>query len=207
MGDMDSEKRNDVIEDVRSRDLKGTGVLLIITGSAGLVGVILWMLGVFSVNMNGVMKYISASVMGFLFLVFVLSGFNALKKSKAAAADAVRKSEKRDEIMKWFLGEYDDVKIDEAIKAAADQQEEAEEASQEGSGTSLAEEETEDPDETEDEAEAEDEAEDEALDIEENEKYFERTGFIRGRISERFLELDEELLSDIIDSIYTEIFG
>lgn len=193
----------------KASDLKASGVVLIATGGIGLLAVVLWGLNIIPMRMQGIMKYISVSVMGFLFLVFLISGFNALKRSRSASADAVRENEKKEEILKWFLSEYTAEKIDEAIA----EEETSEEASVETS-EEIPEEITEediDADDhegsVEDDESDEDDEYDEDDESEENELYFERTGFIGKKISERFLELDEALLSDIIDSLYSEIFG
>ncbi len=221
MGEESGETRKSVTMGQKASDLKASGVVLVATGSIGFLGVVLWGLNVIPMRMQGIMKYISVGVMGFLFLVFLISGFNALKRSKSAAADAVRENEKREEILKWFLSEYTAEKIDEAIAAGETEAEEAsgEAEAEEASGeipedASEEEEITEEPEEDIDaedfEGSGEDDESDEIDDDaepDENELYFERTGFIGKKISERFLEVDEALLSDIIESLYSEIFG
>ena len=212
MGEESGETRKSVTMGQKASDLKASGVVLVATGSIGFLGVVLWGLNVIPMRMQGIMKYISVGVMGFLFLVFLISGFNALKRSKSAAADAVRENEKREEILKWFLSEYTAEKIDEAIAAGETEAEEAsgeipEDASEE---EEITEEPEEDIDAEDFEGSGEDDESDEIDDDaepDENELYFERTGFIGKKISERFLEVDEALLSDIIESLYSEIFG
>jgi len=217
MGESGNENKSLMTMEQKAGELRSSGYVLIAVGSVGLLAVILALSGVFSISLQGVMKYISGGVMGFLFLVFLLSGFGALKRSKKAALDAGREKEKRDEILKWFLSEYDAEKIDESLTGPEEEENtkgETEEVSgdetEESSGEETEEksgDEAEESSEDEEETEEDEEEEYAGALTDENEKYFERTAFMRERISERFLELDEALLSDITDRLYTEIFG
>ncbi len=157
----DKVRSDNVTLSQKAEDLKSSGYTLLIVGIIGALIEILWVLGVFPMTMSGLMKYISIGVMGILFAVFIISGVKAMKKSKEIAMDAVRENEKREEIIKWFTGEYDSEGIDKNFDLRED----------------------------------------------ENDLYFERTDFMRERITERFLELDEALLSDIIERLYTELYG
>lgn len=213
MGESGNEKNGLMTMDQKAGELRSSGFVLIAVGFVGLMAVVLALTGVIPLNLHGVMRYISGGVMGFLFLVFLLSGFGALKRSKRAALDAERENEKRDEILKWFLSEYDAEKIDESLAVSEEEGPEEEEENSEdeeeessGDGSEDETEESSEDEEAENPEEDETEESSEAL-TDENEKYFERTAFMRDRISERFLELDEALLSDITDRLYAEIFG
>ena len=43
-------------------------------------------------------------------------------------------------------------------------------------------------------------------DAEDNDLYYERTDNIRQKISERFMDIDESLMSELVDDIYAELF-
>ena len=145
----------------KAEDLRSSGYTLLIVGVVGAVAMILWIAGVIPLQMAGLMKYISMSVMGLLFVLFIVSGIKALLKAKKTAGEAVRENEKREEIINWFLSEYDSDSID----AGFDER------------------------------------------IDENDLYFERTDLMKEKIMERFLELDEALLSDIFERLYTKLYG
>ncbi len=144
----------------KASDLKSSGYTLLAVGLIGAVLLILVITGVFSFAMGGVMKYISYSVMGLLFAVFIVSGIRSLSKAKTVAEDAVREKEKKEEILAWFRSTYDA----KAIDALADP---------DGDGTDL---------------------------------YFARAACMKEKIGERFMEVDEALMNDLIEQLYTELF-
>ena len=145
----------------KAEDLRTSGYTLLIVGSIGAIAIILWIVGVIPIRMAVPMKYIAMSVMGLLFAVFIVCGIKALKDAKTTAGEAVRENEKSEEIINWFLGEYDKETIDAVFDSR----------------------------------------------IDDNLLYFERTDLMREKIMERFLELDETLLSDIIERLYTKLYG
>lgn len=145
----------------KAEDLKSSGYTLLIVGIIGAAAMILWIAGVIPIAMYGLMKYMSMGVMGCLFVLFIVSGIKALKGAKKTAGEAVRENEKREEIINWFLKEYDR----ETIDASFDERED------------------------------------------ENDLYFERTDLMKEKITGRFMELDEALLSDIIERLYTKLYG
>ncbi len=161
MEDNNEKKNGGVTLSQKAEDLRSSGYTLLVVGAIGALAEILWIAGIIPITMQGIMKYISMGVMGFLFAIFIISGINALKKSKETAQDALRENEKREEIIKWFTGEFDKDRIDSDLDLSED----------------------------------------------ENDLYFERSDFIREKITERFLELDDALLSDIIERLYTEFYG
>lgn len=144
----------------KANDLRTSGYTLLIVGAVGVAVLLLIAAGVFPVGMAGIMKYISYAVMGTLFIVFVVSGVHSLIKAKNVAEDAVRENEKRDEIMEWFINEYDGDKIDAAVNSDAG----------------------------------------------DNDLYYDRVDFMKDRINERFMDLDEGFTADMIERIYTELF-
>ncbi|MBR5376204.1 MAG: hypothetical protein IK139_02885 [Lachnospiraceae bacterium] len=145
----------------KAEDLKSSGYTLLIVGTIGAAVMILWVAGVIPLAMRGPMKYISMAVMGCLFLLFIISGIKALKGAKQTEGEAERENEKREEIINWFLGEYDRQTLDESFDDRED----------------------------------------------ENDLYFERTDLMKEKITGRFMELDEALLSDIIERLYTKLYG
>ncbi len=161
MEDNNEKKNGGVTLSQKAEDLRSSGYTLLVVGAIGALAEILWIAGIIPITMQGIMKYISMGVMGFLFALFIISGINALKRAKETAQDALRENEKREEIIRWFTGEFDRDRIDSDLDLSED----------------------------------------------ENDLYFERSDFIRERITERFLELDDALLSDIIERLYTEYYG
>ncbi|MCR5650594.1 MAG: hypothetical protein K6F86_05375 [Lachnospiraceae bacterium] len=145
----------------KAYDLKTSGYTLLIVGVIGAAAMILWIAGVIPIRMGVPMKYISMGVMTCLFVLFIISGVKALSGAKRIASDAVRENEKREEIINWFLGEYDKETLDSSFNP----------------------------------------------EIDENDLYFERTDLMKEKIMGRFMELDEALLSDIIERLYTKLYG
>ena len=146
--------------DEKAADLKSSGYTLLSVGIAGIIVIILMAAGVFPVNMTGIMKYISYSVMGLLFAIFIISGWRAMIRSKKVSEDAVRENDQRDEIMDWFVDEYDGETIDKLVNP----------------------------------------------DTDDNDLYFDRTEFMKAKISERFMDLDDGFMADIIERLYSELF-
>ena len=146
--------------DEKAADLKSSGYTLLSVGIAGIIVIILMAAGVFPVNMTGIMKYISYSVMGLLFAIFIISGWRAMIRSKKVSEDAVRENDQRDEIMNWFVDGYDGETIDKLVNP----------------------------------------------DTDDNDLYFDRTEFMKAKISERFMDLDDGFMADIIERLYSELF-
>ena len=144
----------------KANDLKTSGYTLLVVGLIGMAAILLIITGVIPIGQTGIMRYISNGAMGLLFLIFIVSGAHSLMKSKSASEDAVRENEKRDEIMAWFMNEYDGAKIDAEVN----------------------------PDEG------------------DNDLYYDRVDFMKEKINERFMDLDEGFTSDMIERMYTELF-
>ena len=52
-----------------------------------------------------------------------------------------------------------------------------------------------------------DDTEDVSAEISEEEKYFKRTSYMKEKITEKFLNLDEAFLDNFVDEMYTNIYG
>lgn len=102
----------------RANDMKTSGVTLSVLGVLGLIVIILLMSGVIKLNLFGTGAYITYATMLVLFAVFTVTGFRSLLKVKPLTEEAVREEKKIEEIENWFSENYDNEKIDAAIKAS-----------------------------------------------------------------------------------------
>ena len=144
----------------KARDLKSSGLVLTLCGAAGMAVMLLIFTGVIPLNLSGVMGIVSELVMLVLFLVFLVTGVISLKKSGTALQDAERESEKKKEIVKWFLDSHTASDIDALTEPG----------------------------------------------LEDNELYFARTDIIRDKICERFMDVEDGLMSELTEEIYTGLF-
>ena len=110
--------------------------------------------------MNGVFGLVTKIVMTFLFILFFLAGIHSFKRSGAVSQDAIRETDKKKEIKKWFKEDYDAKAIDALIDTG----------------------------------------------LEDNDLYFERTDLIKDKICERFMDVEDALMSELTEELYTELF-
>ena len=104
------EKASDRAENYRS----GAYSLLII-GIAGLVFIILCLMGVIPINLPGSSKIVSGIVMTLVFLIFLAVGVKSLDDAKKYEEQADREERMTREIHDWFRENYTKDTIDRAV--------------------------------------------------------------------------------------------
>ncbi len=144
----------------KAKDLRSSGYTLTVCGAIGLVAMALIFTGVIPLSMSGVFGVVTKLVMSLLFIIFLVAGIHSLKRSGAVTLDAERETDKKKEIIKWFLGEHDADSIDADLDTT----------------------------------------------LEVNDLYFERTDFIKDKICERFMDVEDALMSELTEEIYSELF-
>lgn len=144
----------------KAKDLRSSGYALTICGGAGLIVMILIFSGVIPLSLEGVFGLVTKVVMSFLFVLFLLAGIHSFRRSKSVSQDAVRETEKKKEIKKWFRESFDAKAIDELIDT----------------------------------------------ELEDNDLYFERTDLIKDKICERFMDIEDALMSELTEELYSELF-
>lgn len=144
----------------KTKDLRSSGYALTICGGAGLIVMILIFSGVIPLSLEGVFGLVTKVVMSFLFVLFLLAGIHSFRRSKSVSQDAVRETEKKKEIKKWFRESFDAKAIDELIDT----------------------------------------------ELEDNDLYFERTDLIKDKICERFMDIEDALMSELTEELYSELF-
>ena len=144
----------------KAKDLRSSGYALTICGGAGLIVMILLFSGVIPLSLEGVFGLVTKVVMSFLFVLFLLAGIHSFRRSKSVSQDAVRETEKKKEIKKWFRESFDAKAIDELIDT----------------------------------------------ELEDNDLYFERTDLIKDKICERFMDIEDALMSELTEELYSELF-
>lgn len=85
----------------KAEDFKSSGYILIAVGLIGLVAIVLMELHVFPIYLAAPGKYISYSVMGGLFLIFIVSGIHSLVSAKKYAAEAKSEDDLTEKIKAW----------------------------------------------------------------------------------------------------------
>ncbi len=144
----------------KAKDLRSSGYALTICGGAGLIVMILIFSGVIPLSLEGVFGLVTKVVMSFLFVLFLLAGIHSFRRSKSVSQDAVRETEKKKEIKKWFRESFDAKAIDELIDT----------------------------------------------ELEDNDLFFERTDLIKDKICERFMDIEDALMSELTEELYSELF-
>ena len=144
----------------KAKDLKSSGYALTVCGGIGMIVMILVFTGVIPLSLNGVFGIVTQVVMTLLFALFLLAGILSYRKSGSVSQDAVRETEKKKEIKKWFTDSFDAASIDEMLDTG----------------------------------------------LEENDLYFERTDLIKDKICERFMDIEDALMSELTEELYTELF-
>lgn len=144
----------------KAKDLKSSGYALTVCGGIGMIVMILIFTGVIPLSINGVFGVVTQIVMTILFGIFLLAGILSYRKSGTVSQDAVRETEKKKEIKKWFTENFDAKALDGMLDT----------------------------------------------DLEENDLYFERTDLIKDKICERFMDVEDALMSELTEELYGELF-
>ncbi|MBO5167084.1 MAG: hypothetical protein J6B90_10875 [Lachnospiraceae bacterium] len=180
----------------KAEDNKASAYMLLIFGVLGMVVVILGISGVLPIYLSGAGKYMAYGIMSALFLLFIVMGLVSMKSYRIFAKKAESENTLRSTIEKWCKENLTAESIDKVLFAEK----------QDVDGTNSDGEDTQ-PAKGEDADQEADDTEDVSADISEEEKYFKRTSYMKEKITEKFLNLDEAFLDNFVDEMYTNIYG
>ena len=86
----------------RAEDNRSSAWTLLIVGGAGLLVIILGLLGIIPLPMSGFSKIMTSIVLGGLCLLFVVMGIVSFKKSKTYAEQAAKEGDRESKVFVWF---------------------------------------------------------------------------------------------------------
>ncbi len=113
----------------KAEEYKSSAVALIVVGALGIVALVLFWMGVLPFRMYGMGKIMFTGVMGFMFLVFFVMGFNSIKMYKTYVGVASKENTLIDEINAFMeerlTKEHVDGTLHISAAAAADDAEQA----------------------------------------------------------------------------------
>lgn len=148
----------------KAEDNKASAYMLLVFGVAGMVAVVLGIMGILPLRLSGAGKYMTYGIMSALFLLFIVMGLVSMKSYRVFQKKAESENTLRSTIEKWCRDNFTREGIDEMV--FGDNAENAEE-----------------------------------------EKYFKRISYMKEKITEKFLNLDEAFLDNFVDEMYTGIYG
>ena len=96
----------------RAEENKSSGISMVVVGGAGLIVMILLILGIIPLNIAGNAKMLSYSVMTFLFAVFLFIGIRSLMLTKQYMIDAEIENNIKEDILSWFKDSFNSSEID-----------------------------------------------------------------------------------------------
>ena len=99
----------------RAEDNRSSAWTLLLVGGIGLVVLVLGFFGIIPLPISGFSKYMFTGVMAVLFVVFIVSGFISLKKSKVYSAEANVEKNKKQQIISWCEENQVAQKINESL--------------------------------------------------------------------------------------------
>lgn len=121
-GDEPSEKAPDrrkggAYEDkaAKAEEYKSSAVALIAVGALGLVALVLFWMGVLPFRMYGMGKIMFTGVMGFMFLVFLIMGFNSIKMYKTYVGVASKENSLIDDINEFLEANLTKEQVDATL--------------------------------------------------------------------------------------------
>ncbi|MBE5881155.1 MAG: hypothetical protein E7289_02405 [Lachnospiraceae bacterium] len=82
----------------KAEEYKSSAVALIVVGVIGIVALVLFWMGILPFRMYGMGKIMFSGVMGFMFLVFLIMGFNSIKMYKTYVGVASKENTLMDDI-------------------------------------------------------------------------------------------------------------
>ncbi len=108
----------------KAEEYKSSAIALIAVGSLGLVALVLFWMGVLPFRMYGMGKIMFTGVMGFMFLVFFIMGFNSIKMYKTYVGVASKENSLIDDINAFLEANLQKEQVDTTLHiseaAAAD---------------------------------------------------------------------------------------
>lgn len=99
----------------KAEENRTSAYTLLIIGSLGFIGVVLYMLDVFGGSMSKTSKYMITGVMGSLFLLFIIMGIVSLRNFKLFKKRAYKENNLTSEITKWSLQTFNKDDIDSKL--------------------------------------------------------------------------------------------
>lgn len=99
----------------KAEENRTSAYTLLIVGSIGFIGVVLYMLGVFGTGMSKNSKYMITGVMGSLFILFIIMGVVSLRNFRIFKKRAYSENNLTAEITKWSLTNLKKDEIDEKL--------------------------------------------------------------------------------------------
>lgn len=99
----------------RAQENRSSAWTLLIVGGVGLVAIVLVLLNVIQLPLSGFNKYMVCGVLGILCVIFVISGFISIKKSKTYTESASMEKDNEKQIIDWCKENEIAKKIDEMI--------------------------------------------------------------------------------------------
>lgn len=90
----------------KAENYKASAYALLLTGSIGIILMILIMTGIIPLRLAANAKYISYGTMSLLFLIFIVIGFSSFKSSKKFLKEAEKENKLEKEIFDYFISQY-----------------------------------------------------------------------------------------------------
>ncbi|NLG05331.1 MAG: TFIIB-type zinc ribbon-containing protein [Clostridia bacterium] len=115
-------EKNDQVSNVyvkaeeKAENYKASAYALLLTGSVGIIIMILVMTGIIPLKLAQNAKYISYGTMSLLFLIFLVIGFYSLKASKKFSSDAQKENQLEQKIFEHFVSQYTKDTIDAQLQ-------------------------------------------------------------------------------------------
>ena len=101
----------------RAEDLKSSAYTLLIVGVFGLIAAFLFYIGAIPVNFTTAGRYVTTITMSAMFILFLITGINSVRKIGPLNEEAEREEQKIEEIRSFFFDEYDRDKLDALVNA------------------------------------------------------------------------------------------
>ncbi len=101
--------------EARAEDNRSSAWILLIAGGAGIIVIILGLLGIIPMPMTGFAKIMFSIVMGILCLAFLVAGIVSVKKTKVYATAASIEKDQKKQIIEWCKESDIVTKINESI--------------------------------------------------------------------------------------------
>ena len=104
-------KSSDRLEDARS-----SAMAFLLVGGIGLLLVVLFALGILSFPFGAASRTLMLTVMGLLFLIFLVVGIQNAGKLSRLKEEASAEESRTGEILSWFLGAFSSEQVDEGCE-------------------------------------------------------------------------------------------
>jgi len=108
----------------KAQENRTSAYTLLLIGGLGLLLVILILFDLLPVHRLSLNKYMIGTVMGALFVLFLIMGIISLKNSRAFAKNADKENNLTREIRKWCMENIEKEKVDESLSFSGDTSEE-----------------------------------------------------------------------------------